>query len=66
MITCISFSNAQNGALSKVGQIVLVCNNPLVPLSQWELDWITACQPVDDELIRVVIVKTDRSKYRQL
>ncbi|KYN41747.1 hypothetical protein ALC56_03890 [Trachymyrmex septentrionalis] len=50
--------------LAKVGQIVLV-RNPLAPLSQWELGRITACHPGDDNLTRVVIVKTERSEYKR-
>jgi len=43
--------------VAKVGQIVLV-RNPLVPSSQWELDRITACYPGDDELTRVITIKS--------
>ena len=48
--------------LAKIGQIVLV-RNPLAPPSQWELGRITTCHPGDDNLTRIVIVKTGRSEY---
>ncbi|XP_018399614.1 PREDICTED: uncharacterized protein LOC108777272 [Cyphomyrmex costatus] len=50
--------------LAKVGQIVLV-RNPLAPPSQWELGRITACHPGDDNLTRVVTVKTSHSEYKR-
>ena len=39
--------------------------NPLVPPSQWELGRITACHPGDDNLTRIVTVKTGRSEYKR-
>jgi len=50
--------------LAKIGQIILA-RNPLVPPSQWELGRITACHPGDDNLTRVVTVKTGRSEYKR-
>ncbi|XP_018371806.1 PREDICTED: uncharacterized protein LOC108766801 [Trachymyrmex cornetzi] len=50
--------------LAKVGQIVLV-RNPLAPPSQWELGRITACHPGDDNLTRVVTIKTSHSVYKR-
>jgi len=50
--------------LAKIGQIVLL-RNPLAPPSHWELGRIIACHPGQDELTRVVTVKTARSEYKR-
>ncbi|KYN02013.1 hypothetical protein ALC62_07192, partial [Cyphomyrmex costatus] len=50
--------------LAKVGQIVLV-RNELAPPSHWELGRIIRCHPGNDELTRVVTVKTSRSEYKR-
>ncbi|KYN43228.1 hypothetical protein ALC56_02413 [Trachymyrmex septentrionalis] len=50
--------------LAKIGQIVLV-RNPLAPPSQWKLSRITACHPGNDNLTRVVTVKTGRFEYKK-
>ncbi len=69
VITCIPFNNAQNGAtvqrLAKVGQIVLV-RNPLASSSQWKFGRITACHSGNDDLTRVVTIKTGPSTNEQL
>jgi len=70
VITCIPFNNAQNGAtvqrLAKVGQIILV-RNLLASSSQWKLGRITACIHFgDDDLTRVVTIKTGLSTNEQL
>lgn len=48
--------------LARVDQIVM--RNPLAPASQWKLGRIT-CHPGDDDLTRVVTVKTSRSEYKR-
>lgn len=50
--------------LARVGRLVLL-RNPLAPPCAWELGRIEECHPGNDGLIRVVTVKTARSKYKR-
>ncbi|XP_076660392.1 uncharacterized protein LOC143363737 [Halictus rubicundus] len=50
--------------LAKVGRIVLL-RNALAPPCKWELARIIKCHPGEDNIIRVVTIKTANSEYKR-
>lgn len=50
--------------LAKEGQLVLL-HDPNAPPSHWALGRIIRCHPGNDDIVRVVTVKTAKAEYKR-